>query len=901
MNDHDWLQENLETYLADGLDADERQRVETHIAACAECGARLKDARSHAKSMTDLLAFARPDATLEDRTLARLRKATIARPSWLRFAMAAAAVVMLGLIGAGVQAVVADTGLRFPGVASLGALRLAQAPPGSRDLAGLSNEAHDQPPGGRPPVVQRFDNTLSMIDTDLSYSIDRISDVSVSGKADPNALTPPINAPPGVSTKGGDIEKNQAQQQAPVDVNGALLGMRVPTDTYAFGFFDNARVDPSNTDWAARVTPQFGGYQPGGGGGGPQNAEGKFKVELRPETYFQPPQTAKPGAPPPPSKGPAIVVPAPSPIQEKIERKLEPPSPDPNLAINQQPDKVEQPPQPETPGLKIIRTGDLDFEVESYDVAYKNINKLLAGVKGGFLLREDSKKQENGKKRGTVVVRMPPQFLEKFVEDLRTILEKAGELKSQRIGTQDVTRQFNDTESELKAARLVEKRLLQIIETGKGEVKDLIAAERELGTWRTKIEKMEGEIRYLANQVALSTLTINLVEKSIQTAAGMVVSEKVLMRVEVEEVAKAKDAAVKAVEDLKGRLVKADFKQEKGGQLEAIVHAEIPPDKKDAFRDAMKKLGIISEHEEAQSQKAEGGTKSASGIKRRTEDVLFEITLNNIVGINPRHAVVLVLATNDVAANYKKLEDAIKAAQGRVQEGKLNDPDKQRITAVLRFDVPTEQKAALDKLIAEFGPVLKRNAEEASAKEKTTEQRYGFAVYLHSVATIPPREKIVMKVIDVKDVKATADRLVDFVRGAKGHAEKPAVVLTPQGERTAIVVLKVPLAAVDNLMREIKSTGREIASKQENDPDVPEHDLATAQVTVSLTGGSPIVPTDQGLWPRIRSGLYLSFQVFAWCITVVIIGIAGVLPWVILIWIGYKAFAWFMAPKPAVK
>src|SRR5262249_56539617 len=99
-------------------------------------------------------------------------------------------------------------------------------------------------------------------------------------------------------------------------------------------------------------------------------------------------------------------------------------------------------------------------------------------------------------------------------------LGKGGELKSQRIGSQDITKQYTDLESRLKAARTMEERLLKIIKEGKGEIKDLLLAEKELGVWRTKIEELEGELRYYSNLVALSTLAVNLVEKEIRTAAA---------------------------------------------------------------------------------------------------------------------------------------------------------------------------------------------------------------------------------------------------------------------------------------------------------------------------------------------------------------------------------------------
>src|SRR5207247_2011259 len=82
-----------------------------------------------------------------------------------------------------------------------------------------------------------------------------------------------------------------------------------------------------------------------------------------------------------------------------------------------------------------------------------------------------------------------------------------------RTGGQDATQAYTDLESRPRAARTMEQRLLEIIKSGKGEIKDLLLAEKELGVWRTKIEEYEGEKRYYDNLVSLSTLTITLVEK----------------------------------------------------------------------------------------------------------------------------------------------------------------------------------------------------------------------------------------------------------------------------------------------------------------------------------------------------------------------------------------------------
>src|SRR5207342_3256579 len=57
------------------------------------------------QTMNEVFAKDRPDAALEQRTIAKLRQRRIRRASILRFIGAAAAVLVLGLIGAALQAV----------------------------------------------------------------------------------------------------------------------------------------------------------------------------------------------------------------------------------------------------------------------------------------------------------------------------------------------------------------------------------------------------------------------------------------------------------------------------------------------------------------------------------------------------------------------------------------------------------------------------------------------------------------------------------------------------------------------------------------------------------------------------------------------------------------------------
>ena len=162
--------------------------------------------------------------------------------------------------------------------------------------------------------------------------------------------------------------------------------------------------------------------------------------------------------------------------------------------------------------LKIIRSGTIEFEVRSFDDAYGSVAKIVQD-EGGFVSSTSSDKLPNGKVKGTIVVRVPPEKLDRFCFPCGQL----GDLKSQKISAEDVTKHYTDTESELRGLRTMESRLLDLIKNGKGEVKDLIAAETKLGETRIQIEKLEGQLKYYDNLVGMATITITAYEKDIQT------------------------------------------------------------------------------------------------------------------------------------------------------------------------------------------------------------------------------------------------------------------------------------------------------------------------------------------------------------------------------------------------
>jgi hypothetical protein len=109
---------------------------------------------------------------------------------------------------------------------------------------------------------------------------------------------------------------------------------------------------------------------------------------------------------------------------------------------------------------------------------------------------------------------------------------------------------------------------------------------------------------------------------------------------------------------------------------------------------------------------------------------------------------------------------------------------------------------------------------------------------------------------------------------------------------TSKLVFYVPLAASTELVERFKSAGVVRVLEKDRNPQVSDGSLAVARIDVTLSNSDLIVPSDQGLWPQVRRGLSTSFVGLSWSLTVVIIGILFVLPWLVAIYAGYRVVRW---------
>lgn len=116
---------------------------------------------------------------------------------------------------------------------------------------------------------------------------------------------------------------------------------------------------------------------------------------------------------------------------------------------------------------------------------------------------------------GTITVRVPSDQLVGAVGALSAL----GTVQSTSISQQDVTSQAIDLRAQVDALQASVTRLTELMRKS-ASVADLLTAESALSKRQADLEAAQQQLKALENQVALSSLTVTLIEKSAPVAAA---------------------------------------------------------------------------------------------------------------------------------------------------------------------------------------------------------------------------------------------------------------------------------------------------------------------------------------------------------------------------------------------
>ena len=153
---------------------------------------------------------------------------------------------------------------------------------------------------------------------------------------------------------------------------------------------------------------------------------------------------------------------------------------------------------------KMIRTASMDMLVKSPKETSEKI-RLLAEQIGGFLVTSEISGGEDDAS-ASLTVRVPVNQFEQF----RAQISKFGlKVESEKLDTQDVTKQYVDLRARLRNLHAQETQYLGILKQAR-TVKDTVEVSDKLNEVRLQIDQQQAEFDTLSKQVDTVALTISL-------------------------------------------------------------------------------------------------------------------------------------------------------------------------------------------------------------------------------------------------------------------------------------------------------------------------------------------------------------------------------------------------------
>lgn len=159
---------------------------------------------------------------------------------------------------------------------------------------------------------------------------------------------------------------------------------------------------------------------------------------------------------------------------------------------------------------KVITTINLSFETTEFEKSNEDLNKLIekynAYVENSNISYNHYYNQQMYR-HGQFTIRVPKESMVSFKTELNLI----GHMVSENTNKQDVTKQYQDTESRLNVITIKEERILALLERAE-KIEDIIALEDQLSQIIYEKENLKSSLLTLDDKIDFSTVHIQLQE-----------------------------------------------------------------------------------------------------------------------------------------------------------------------------------------------------------------------------------------------------------------------------------------------------------------------------------------------------------------------------------------------------
>ncbi|MCC5651001.1 DUF4349 domain-containing protein [Nostoc sp. XA013] len=174
---------------------------------------------------------------------------------------------------------------------------------------------------------------------------------------------------------------------------------------------------------------------------------------------------------------------------------------------------------------QLIKKAAISLTVNSVEKTIDAVSQIINKQQGDLIgLKQQQPKTDNLRYTATIQLRIPENLLEPTLEELA----KLGTVESRNITAEDVGDRLVDFQARLTNLQKTEANLQKIMDRA-GSIRDVLSVAQELSNVRETIEQINAQLKSLQNQVAYSTITLNLQaavsSTSSQPAFGLQVQE----------------------------------------------------------------------------------------------------------------------------------------------------------------------------------------------------------------------------------------------------------------------------------------------------------------------------------------------------------------------------------------
>jgi len=153
----------------------------------------------------------------------------------------------------------------------------------------------------------------------------------------------------------------------------------------------------------------------------------------------------------------------------------------------------------------IVYNGSLELVVSDALQAQEDVQRVIEGV-NGYVVSSESYRYEQGLITVNMRVRVPA---EKFHETMAQLRKLALEVNHDSTSSEDVTQEYVDLESKLRALEAKAARLEELMKEAE-DTEAVLAVYRELSATQQEIEQVKGRMQYLERSSAMATISVTL-------------------------------------------------------------------------------------------------------------------------------------------------------------------------------------------------------------------------------------------------------------------------------------------------------------------------------------------------------------------------------------------------------